>query len=204
MAFSKKIHWIGLTLSFFTAFCPNVKAQNSAGKFGLEITKAKFGINGGPFRGRTPETDGFFNQGIAYLGQAYFPIQWVADYQKNFSDSTLITNEYNNRVFLIRPSALFHYVDNGSYAMGIGFQFSFLLTQEFYIEYQLAGVYLEATKAGAPDLNSGFNLHHTLSLSKPISRHFTLCTSFIHLSGAGLDKSSSNQDVIALGLKWNL
>lgn len=84
-------------------------------------------------------------------------------------------------------------------------QLSFLITKEFYLEYQLAGVYLEATKASAPDLNSGFNLHHTISISKPISRHFSLATSFIHLSGAGLDKGVvSNQDVITLGIKWNL
>jgi hypothetical protein len=200
----KKQYWIGIAICFQAIYCKNLTAQNSAGKFGLEITKAKIGINSGAYRGRSPETDGPFNQGTVFIGQAYFPIQWVIDYQKNFSDSTLIKNEYNNRIFLIRPSALFHYVDNGSYAMGIGLQFSFLLTKEFYLEYQLAGVYLEATKVGAPDLYSGFNLHHTLSLSKPLSRHFTVSTSFIHLSGAGLDKSTSNQDVIALGLKWNL
>lgn len=44
-------------------------AQNNAGKLGLEITKIKFGLNVGPYRGRTPETDGLFNQGIALLEQ---------------------------------------------------------------------------------------------------------------------------------------
>jgi hypothetical protein len=204
MSYLKKYYYFIITLSLVTIFCPTLSGQNTAGKLGLEITKAKIGINGGPYRGRTPETDGLFNQGFAVIGQAYFPIQWCADYQRNFLDSNTITNEYNNRVFLIRPSALFHYVDNGSYAMGIGIQFSFLITKEIYLEYQLAGVYLEATKAGEPDLNSGFNLHHSISLSKPIRRHFSLSTTFIHMSGAGLSKKASNQDVITLGVKWNL
>ncbi len=201
----KKYYWIGLLICFQALFYNNLSAQNIAGKFGLEITKAKIGINGGAYRGRTPETDGPFNQGFALIGQAYLPIQFAADYRKNFSDSNTISNEYNNRVFLLRPSALFHYVDNGSIAMGAAIQCSFLVTKEFYLEYQIGGVYLEATKAGAPDLNSGFNLHHTVSISKPISRHFSLNTSFIHMSGAGLGNGAvSNQDVITLGIKWNL
>ena len=182
-----------------------LEAQNTAGKLGLEITKAKLGIHAGPYRGRTPETSGPFNQGTAFIGQAYFPVQLAADYRNNFLDSNTITNEYNNRVFLIRPSALFHFVDNGSIAMGIGMQFSFLITKEIYLEYQMAGVYLEATKEGAPDLFSGFNLHHTISLSRPISRHFSLAAGLVHMSGAGIDKGVvSNQDVLTLGIKWNL
>lgn len=180
-------------------------AQNNAGKLGLEITKIKFGLNVGPYRGRTPETDGLFNQGIALLEQVYFPFQLAVDYRKNFSDSNSISNEYNSRVFLIRPSALLHYVDNGSYAIGAGIQFSFLMVNDFYIEYQMGGVYLEATKAAAPDLNSGFNLHHFASISKPVSRHFTITLGYVHLSGAGLGNGVvSNQDVVTLGMKYNL
>lgn len=201
----KKYYFIPLFAFFLVDFSENLHAQNNAGKFRLEITKANIGINGGPYRGRTPITDGFFNQGFAVISQFYLPFQLTADYKKNFTDTNTIKNEYNNRIFLVRPSALFHYVDNGSIAMGAAIQLSFLITHEFYLEYQIAGVYLEATKAGAPDLYSGFNLHHTVSISKPISRHFSLTTSLIHLSGAGLDdKTVSNQDVIALGIKWNL
>ncbi|MDB4534771.1 hypothetical protein N9242_07855 [Vicingaceae bacterium] len=201
----KKYLWIGILVGSSSIFCPNIASQNIAGKLGLEITKAKIGLNFGQYRGRSPETDGPFNEGFTIISQAYFPIQLAADYRKNFTDSNTISNEYNNRVFLIRPSALFHIVDNGSIAMGIGFQFSFLITKEFYLEYQLAGVYLEATKSAAPDLNSGFNLHHTISISKPLCRHFSLNTSFVHMSGAGLGNGAvSNQDVITLGIKWNL
>ena len=181
-----------------------IYSQNNAGKFGLEITKAKIGINAGPYRGRTPLTDGPFDQGITGFAQVYFPFQWVADYRKNFSDSATITNEYNERVFLLRPSALFHIVDNGSLAFGLGIQMSFLITKELYLEYQISGVYLEATAEGQPDLYDGFNLHHYVSISKPISRYFSLSLGAIHLSGAGLsDQPTSNQDVITLGLKWN-
>jgi hypothetical protein len=180
-------------------------AQNNAGKIGLEITKAKFGIDFGPYRGRTESTNGFFNQGVTLITQAYFPIQWCADYQKNFELKNTIKDEYNERIFLIRPSVLFQFVDNGSYAMGLALQFSFLLTKSYYLEYQLAGIYLEATTAGEPDLFSGFNLHHKISISKPIARHFSMSVNFIHFSGAGIDKkTTSNQDVIALGIRWNL
>ncbi len=183
----------------------SVKSQNNAGKFGLEITKAKIGVNAGPYRGRTTQTSGFFDQGVAGFMQVYLPFQVTADYQLNFSDSATITNEYNNRKFLLRPSALLHIVDNGSYAMGIGFQTSFLITKQFYLEYQIGGVYLEAPVKAAPDLKSGFNLHHFASISKPISRHFSISLGYIHMSGAGLGNGAvSNQDVISLGLKWNL
>jgi len=180
-------------------------AQNQAGKFGLEITKAKIGLNVGPYRGRTKLTDGPFDQGISGLAQIYFPFQFAADYRNNFSDSATVKNEYNNRKFLLRPTALFHLVDKGSIAMGIGLQLSFLIVSDFYLEYQVGVVYVEANKAGAPDLNDGFNLHHFVSMSKPISRHFSLSMGIIHLSGAGLGTGAgANQDVITLGIKWNL
>ena len=79
-----------------------------------------------------------------------------------------------------------------------------IITKQFYFEYQLSGVYLEATSAGEPDLNDGFNLHHFVSISKPISRHFTLSLGYIHMSAAGLGGAVSNQDVVALGIKLNL
>lgn len=183
----------------------NLNAQNNAGKFGLEITRAKIGINVGPYRGRTPQTNGPFNEGFAGFGQIYFPFQLAVDYRSNFLDSATIVNEYNNRKFLLRPSALLHFVDDGSLAFGIGVQLSFLIVSDFYIEYQVTGVYLEAVKEGSPDLNDGFNLHHFSSISKPISRHFSLSLGYVHLSGAGLGNGVvSNQDVITLGIKWNL
>jgi hypothetical protein len=180
-------------------------AQNNAGKFSLDITKTKFGLNIGPYRGRTKQTDGPFNQGVAGFGQVYFPFQYTLDYRSNYSDTT-ITNEYNNKIFLIRPSALLHFVDNGSLAFGIALQLSFLIAGDHYLEYQLSGVYVEATTSGEPDLFDGFNLHHLISISKPISRHYTLSLGFIHISGAGLKKGavSSNHDVISLGIKLNL
>lgn len=182
-----------------------VQAQNQAGKLGLEITRFKVGLNAGPYRGRTPSTNGPFNQGIGFIGQLYFPFQLAADYRQNFSDSTIITNEYNNRIFLMRPSAILHYLDNGSMAFGGGVQFSFLLTKEFYLEYQLSGIYVEANNEGAPDLYDGFNLHHIVSISKPVSRHLSLMGGIAHLSGAGIGSGrSSAQDMLIIGLKWNL
>lgn len=183
-----------------------VKSQHNIGQFNLEITKAKIGLNAGPYRGRTAETNGPFNEGFAVVGQVYFPFQWVIDYKSKLEKDTIITDEYNQRKFLIRPSVLFHVIDEGSIAFGIATQFSFLIVKDFYLEYQLGGVYLEAASANHPDLNDGFNLHHTVSISKPVSRHFSVALSIVHFSGAQLqdNQKGSNQDVIALGLKWNL
>lgn len=178
--------------------------QNNAGKFGLEIVNPKIGLNFGGYRGRTPETNGLFNQGVSGFGQIYFPFQMAIDYRKNFIDSISESNEYNNRVFLIRSSALFHVIDNGSYAFGLAIQFSWLLFNEFYIEYQLSPTYLEATKKSAPDLNSGFNLHHYVSLSKPITNYLSLSLGIVHLSNAGLsNQKGSNHDLLSIGFKFN-
>ena len=201
----KTIRFFILLFILWSAKPCSTNAQNNAGKFSLEITKAKIGINLGPYRGRTSTTDGFFNQGVAGFAQIYFPFQLATDYRSNFSDTATIINEYNKRLFLIRPSALFHIVDNGTYAMGVALQFSFLIVSDFYIEYQLAGIYLEAPKAAAPDLHSGFNLHHFVSISKPVGRHLSLSMGYVHISNAFLVASKgSNQDVLTLGLKLNL
>jgi len=201
----KPLYRLTILLILIFALKLNSSAQNNTGRFELEITKAKFGINIGPYRGRTPQTDGPFNQGFSGFGQIYLPFQWSLDYEKNYADSLTLKNEYNNRLFLIRPSAILHLVDNGSMAFGLGIQFSFLITKQTYLEYQLSGVYLEAAKAGLPDLNDGFNLHHFVSLSKPLSKHFSLSLGLVHISGAGIGNGiTSNQDVITLGLKWIL
>lgn len=193
-----------LILTVLHFFATPIQSQNNAGKFGLEITKPNFGIYVGPYRGRTTQTDGFFNQGIVGFGQIYFPFQLTIDYRSNFSDSAIVTNEYNKRIFLIRPSALFQIVDNGSYALGFAVQFSWLIVNEFYIEYQLSLTYIEATKNAAPDLYSGFNLHHFVSISKPISKHFSLSAGYSHLSNAYLvDAKGSNIDAILIGVKCN-
>jgi len=95
-------------------------------------------------------------------------------------------------------------VDNGAYAFGVGIQFSWLITHQFYLEYQVAPIYLEAPKTAAPDLNSGFNLHHIVSIAKPINKYFSAVISLVHLSNAGLVSSkNSNQDVLSLGIKCN-
>jgi hypothetical protein len=205
MQYYLKITYIPLLLTFLL-LCEHksATAQTNSGKFNLEITKAKFGLNVGPYRGRTKQTNGPFNQGVAGFGQVYFPFQYTVDYKSNYADST-ISNEYNNRIFLIRPSAILHVVDKGSLAFGIAIQLSFLIASDHYLEYQLAGVYLEANRLGEPDLYDGFNLHHFVSISKPISRHFSFSLGYIHISGAGLGNGVvSTQDVISLGVKWNL
>jgi hypothetical protein len=193
---------------YFILFCALIYScfcysQGNAGKFGLEIVKTKIGFNAGPYRGRTNVTNGFFNQGVAGFGQIYFPFQMAIDYRDNFSDSVNIINEYNNRIFLIRPAALFHVIDNGSYAMGLTFQLSWLLVKQFYLEYQIGPVYVEATKGASPDLNSGFSLHHYVSISKPLSKSLTISGGITHMSNASITSSSgANHDLLSLGIKY--
>ena len=159
MLYILKIKLYLLLLGFLLVFAAtNSYAQNNAGQFGLEITKAKVGLNVGPYRGRTPLTNGPFNQGVAGFAQIYFPFQFSADYRSNFSDSATVVNEYNKRKFLLRPSALLHFVDDGSLAFGMAIQFSFLIAKDHYLEYQIAGVYLEASRKDLPDLKDGFNI----------------------------------------------
>lgn len=192
-----------LTL-FFTATSTTLSAQGNIGKMKLEINPARISLVVGPYRGRTSETNDFFNQGLAAKGQIYFPFQLSIDYKKNYTDSFSNLNEYNNRIFLIRPAAILHYVNNGSYAFGLGCQFSWLLFKVFYIEYQIGGIYLEATQKAAPDLSSGFNLHHYVSFSKPLSKNISAAVGVIHLSGAHLSKAKgSNQDVITIGITYS-
>ena len=77
--------------------------------------------------------------------------------------------------------------------------------EEYLLAEQKECTFIWTNKKGEPDLYDGFNLHHIVSVSKPISRHFSLSTSFVHISGAGLGNGTvSNQDVITLGIKWNL
>ncbi len=180
-------------------------AQNSEGKARIEIVSSKLSLNVGSYRGRTLTTNRFFEQGAAGFSQLYFPFQLVIDYKSNFTDSSISNDEYNSRIFLVRPSFLFHYVNNGSYAIGGACQLSWKLISDFYFEYQLGLVYLEATIAAQPDLNSGFALHHYISLSKPISKRFSTSLGFTHISGANIsDSKSSNHDLISLGLKFSI
>jgi len=175
------------------------KSQNNTGKFALEITKANIGLNIGPYRGRTPETDGPFNQGISGFGQVYFP------FQLSYGSSEItMPNEYSEQLILIRPSIIMHLVDNRSYAYGSAIQLSYLIIKQFYLEYQFGIVYLEAKNNVSPDLHDGMNLHHFISISKPLNQYFTASFGFIHMSKGWFKSKTSNQDVISVGIKWNL
>jgi hypothetical protein len=177
---------------------PTIKAQINKEKFKLEITKINFGVNAGPYRGRNPLTDGPFNQGISGFGQVYFPFQFSYG-----NSNTKVSDEYSEKTFLIRSSIIMHLVDNGSYAYGSGMQVSIRSIKNFYLEYQLGIVYLEANNDISPDLNDGMNLHNFISISKPLNQHFTTSLGFIHMSKGWYDSKTSNQDVITLGLKWS-
>lgn len=199
MKFLKKYYWIGTTFSFLSIFCVDLKAQSNISKFNLEITKLKIGVNVGPYRGRTAETSGPFNQGFSGFGQIYFPFEF------SYSGSKAAKpNEYSNKILLVRPSIILHLVDNGSFAYGGGTQISFHTIKQFYIAYQLGIVYLKAKENASPDLHDGKNLHNFVSISKPLNQHFTANIGFIHMSKGWFKSKTSNQDVISLGLKWNL
>lgn len=199
MSFLCKYFRIGIIVGFFSIFYSDCYAQTSKKNIGLELTKSNIGINIGPYRGRTPLTNGPFNQGFSGFGQIYFPLKLSYGNSK-----ASIDNEYVGKLILIRPSMLIHIIDNGSYAYGSGIQMSVRCIQQIYLEYQFGIVYLEAKKYSSPDLHDGMNLHNFLSISKPLNQHFTASIGFIHLSKGFFNSKTSNQDVISLGLKWNL
>lgn len=186
-------------LSILVLLTNPIKAQSIKEKLELKLSKVNVGFNVGPYRGRTPQTDGPFNQGFSGFGQVYFPLQ--LSYGKS---KTIEVDEYNEKLILIRPSIIIHFIDNGSYAYGSGMQISVRSIKNFYLEYQLGIVYLEAKNGISPDLNDGMNLHNFISISKPLNQHFSTSIGFIHMSKGAFDSATSNQDVIALGLKWNL
>ena len=188
-----------LLASFLISSSTVLRAQSNIKNLSLEITPFKVGINVGPYRGRTPETDGPFNQGTAGFGQVYFPFK--VSVGKN---DTAASKEYSNKTLLLRPSIIIHLIDNGALAYGGAIQLSFRTIKQFYLEYQLGIVYLEANEGASPDLYDGINLHHFVSLSKPLSNHFSASIGFVHLSKGAFDSKTSNQDLITLGIKYNL
>jgi hypothetical protein len=173
-------------------------AQSSSNKLSADLTNFNIGMHIGPYRGRTPETDGPFNQGISGFGQVYFPFQVSYGAAK---EATI--DEYLNKKILLRPSIIIHTIDNGGVAYGGAIQISVKTFKQFYFEYQLGVVHLEAKDGASPDLYDGMNLHHFVSLSKPLSQNFTASFGFVHLSKGGFNSKTSNQDMITLGIKFH-
>lgn len=178
------------------------KAQNNKGKFELEIVSANIGLYGTTYSTRS---EGIQKMGkeFGFFSQVYFPFQWSVDYETNFNDSLTYNGEYNKRLFLIRPQALFSVTQQGNVFGGLSIQFSWLLFNQFYLEYTTGVVWVEAEKSATDGLSSGFNLNQTLSISQPINQHFTFSLGFNHLSGAHIFDSEANQDLVYLGLKYN-
>ena len=195
----KEFYWIGIIFSTLTITSFNLSAQSNTRRINLKLTKVKIGVNIGPYRGRTQQTDGPFNQGFSGFGQVYFPLEFSYG-----NSESKVSDEYAEKIILIRPSMIIHLIDNGSYAYGSGIQISIRSIKNFYLEYQLGIVYLEANNDISPDLNDGMNLHNFISINKPLNQHFTASIGFIHISKGAFDSTTSNQDVITLGLKWAL
>ncbi len=173
-------------------------SQSNEGEFGLEITKLNIGLASGYYSGRTANS----NNGLSTSGQIYFPFRWAIDYEANFLDS--LSDEYSNRIFLIRPVFVFQTYDDIAYGFGLANQFSWLITNSFYLEYQLGIVYNEATLAAEPDIYRGFSIHHYASISKPLSKHLTIHLGYGHLSNAGLIQGDNSIiDAYLIGLKFN-
>lgn len=177
------------------------QAQSSTNKLAAEFTNFTFGAHIGPYRGRTPETDGPFNEGFSLVGQAYFPMQLSFGATE---DNTTKKDEYANKLLLLRPSLVLHFVDNGAIAFGGAMQLSCRTIKQFYLEYQLGVVYLDANDGASPDLHDGTNLHHLVSISKPLNKTFTASLGYIHMSKGSFKSKTSNQDLITLGIRFHL
>jgi hypothetical protein len=177
------------------------QAQSTSNKLSADLTNFSIGAHVGPYRGRTADTDGPFNEGVSLVGQVYFPFQLSFGMS---NDTTSKNNEYANKIVLIRPSVILHFIDNGSIAYGSGAQISFKTFNQIYLEYQFGVVHLDAKEGASPDLYDGTNLHHFVSLSKALNHSFTASLGFIHLSKGGFNSKTSNQDMITLGIRFHL
>lgn len=178
-----------------------VSAQNNKGKMALEITGANIGMYGTTYITRSIGVQDFGTE-YGFLAQVQFPFQWSIDYKHNFSDSVEYLGEYNNRLFLIRPLAIFSITQQGNNFTGLSIQFSWLLFHWIYLDFATGVIWVEAKDNSSDGLSSGFNLNQTLSLSKELSNHITFSFGINHLSNAHIFNSDANQDSIFLGLKY--
>lgn len=185
----------------FLFFCFSIQyilAQDKRGKFDLEISKLNIGVSSGLYKGRTS----YSNNGLTASGQIYFPFRCALDYEGDFTKTSI--NEYDERIFLIRPSIILQSYEDIAYGFGLANQLSWLITKSFYLEYQLGVVYNEATKAAQPDIYSGFSLHHYASISKPLSKHLTIHVGYSHLSNAGIIQGDNSIiDAFLAGIRYN-
>lgn len=167
----------------------------------MEINQLNIALYGSTYRDRITFEKKFgdsFGSSIII----YFPFRWSVDYAKNFNDSTAHKGEFNNRLFLIRPIALFNLSNQGSATTGAGFQLSFLITQQWYLEFLIGTVWAESKKKSTDGIDEGFNLSQGFYLTKPIHRHFSLSAGFNHISSAHIFNSKTNHDQLLLGVKY--
>jgi len=175
--------------------------QINKGKVSFEIVRGKIGFYADTYRARKIG-DAKFGDGIGFSSLIYLPFQWSVDYAKNFSDTTSYQGEFNQRLFIIKPTAIFSVNDRVSNTSGLGFQLSILITKNWYLEYIAGVVWVEASKKANDGLDSGFNVLQGFYISKPLSTHFTFSVGFNHLSNAHIFTSESSHDKLLLGLKY--
>lgn len=175
--------------------------QENKGKFAFEIVKGKVAFYADTYRARKVG-DAQFGDGIGFSSLIYLPFQWSVDYAKNFSDTTIYKGEFNQRLFIVKPTAIFSVNDNVSNTSGLGLQLSILITHNFYLEYITGIVWVEAAKNSNDGLDSGFNVVQGFYISKPLSTHFTFSIGFNHLSNAHIFTSESSHDKLLIGLKY--
>lgn len=173
------------------------------GKIQLEITRFKAGIYGATYRDRATNSTGFGEE-LAVSSLIYFPFQWSVDVAQNFNDTIDIKDEFNQRVFLIRPTAIVNVTEKGSFSTGGALQFSFLLGKQWYLEFLSGIVWAESPKNSNDGMDKGFNLTQGFYLSKPLHRHFTLSFGFNHVSSAHVFNTNTNHDQLVIGVKYIL
>lgn len=182
-------------------FSGKLYAQNNKGKIQMEINQLNVALYGSTYRDRITFKNNF-GDNFGFSSIIYFPFRWSVDYANNFNDSTASKGEFNNRLFLIRPVAIFNLSDQGSATSGAGLQLSFLITKQWYIEFLIGTVWAESKKISTDGINEGFNLSQGFYLTKPIHQHFSLSAGFNHISSAHIFNSKTNHDQIVFGAKY--
>lgn len=180
----------------------NAFAQNK-GKMQMEITRFKTAVYATTYRDRATNSTNF-GEGFGISSLVYFPFQWSVDYAQNFNDTIVKKGEFNQRIFLIRPTAIINATDKSSFSTGSGLQFSFLLGKKWYLEFLSGVVWIESPKNSNDGMDKGFNLMQGFYLSKPLHRHFTLSFGFHHISSAHIFNTKTNHDQLVIGIKYIL
>ena len=203
-------YYIKVLLLLISLFCISPQwgfSQIQKGEFELEVVPLKISLNTGIYRSRLdlyPGPQGGFNQPGMFI-QVYFPFQRSFDHPENFkrkrNDST-----YYDRLFSVRPLALFHITDKGGNGLALGQELCFKLKRRLFFKSQLAIIWVEASNKVDDGLVRGLNFHHYWHFSYFLNKKLALSIGLNHISNGRILASTlgANYDMLTTGLSFSI